>query len=266
MNKPKVLIFSGFGINSEEETKVGFDLAGGESDIVHINDLINKKFKINDYQILVFPGGFAYGDDTGAGLAYANKVKNHLWSDLEKFIKNKNLVIGICNGFQIIVNLGLLPALNFKYGKREVALLHNKTARYVCRWVDVKVTNNSPWLKDLDEIPIVISHGEGKFFADEKTLKEIKQKKLIALNYIKGEICNYQNLEYNPTGTLDDIAGITDESGRILGLMPHPERAMFFTQRPDWSLLKEKLKREGKKMPLYSPAIQIFKNAIDYFK
>ncbi len=265
MNKPKVLIFSGYGINSEEETKVGFDLVGGDSDIVHINDLIEGKKKINDYQILVFPGGFAYGDDTGAGLAYANKVKNHLWPDVKRFVEKGGLVIGICNGFQIIVNLGLLPALKYQYGGKEVALLHNKTARYVCRWVDVKVQNESPWLKGINELPIVISHGEGKFYSEPKTLKQLKDRKLIALKYVKGEISDYQNLEYNPTGTLEDIAGITDESGRVLGLMPHPERAMFFTQRPDWPLIKEKLKREGKPLPKEGPGLQIFKNAIKYF-
>src|SRR3990167_1842143 len=137
MRKPKVLVFSGYGLNSEEETKYAFDWAGGLSDIVHINDLIDGRYSLNNYQILAFPGGFAYGDDTGAGNAYALKVKNHLWESLMEFIKKDKLIIGICNGFQILVNLGLLPALNGHYGRREVALLHNTAAVYSDRWVDL---------------------------------------------------------------------------------------------------------------------------------
>jgi len=110
MKKPKVLVFSGYGLNCEEETKYAFELAGATAEIVHINDLIDGIKKIKDYQILTFPGGFSYGDDTGSGNAFANKLKNHLWKDLEKFIKEDKLIIGICNGFQIMVNLGLLPA------------------------------------------------------------------------------------------------------------------------------------------------------------
>src|SRR4030066_850675 len=112
MIKPKVLVFAGFGLNCEEETKFAFDLAGGNAQIKNINDLIASRKILSDYQILAFPGGYAYGDDTGAGNAYAHKVRNHLWEDILRFIQKDKLVIGICNGFQILVNLGLLPALN----------------------------------------------------------------------------------------------------------------------------------------------------------
>lgn len=266
MKIPKVLVFSGYGLNCEEETQHAFELACGKADIVHINDLIDGRFQLKNYQILAFPGGFAYGDDTGSGNAYANKLRNHLGKELEEFVKRDTLIVGICNGFQIIVNLGLLPALNYQYGKRETALLHNSSARYVDRWVDVKIQNSSPWLKNIKSFSVPIAHGEGRFYTSEKTLQLLKKKKLIALRYIEGEICEYQNLPSNPNGALEDIAGITDESGRIFGLMPHPERAMFFTQLPHWPLLKEKLKREGKKFPEYGPGLQIFKNAIQYFQ
>lgn len=266
MKKVKVLVFSGYGLNCEEETKFAFDLAGGSADIVHINDLIDKTKSLNDYQILAIPGGFSYGDDTGSGNAYASKIKNHLWKDLEKFIKNGGLIIGICNGFQILTRLGLLPALKGKYGTQQITLLHNNSARYKTRWVDLKVTNDSPWLKDIDTMSLAIAHGEGKFYADKEVLEELKKKNIIALKYIKGEICDYQNLEANPNGSLEDIAGITDENGRILGLMPHPERAIFFNQFPNWELLKEKYLREGIELPEYAKPLQIFKNAINYFK
>lgn len=263
--KPNVLIFSGYGLNCEEETKFAFELAGAKAEIVHINDVIIKPKLLGNYQVLAFPGGFSYGDDTGSGNAYANKIKNHVWEELEKFITGDHLVIGICNGFQIIANLGLLPALNGSYGNREIALLHNDSARYTVRWVDLQVENDSPWLAGIKNFPVAIAHGEGKLFADRDILSHLKNKKLIALRYVNGDVCKFQQMPYNPTGTIDDIAGITDETGKVLGLMPHPERAMFFTQLPHWTLLKEAYKRKGKRLPKYGPGLQIFKNAVNYF-
>lgn len=266
MKKPKAIILSGYGLNCEEETAFAFKLAGAEADIVHINDLISDKKKLNQYQILTLPGGFSYGDDTGSGNAYANRLKNHLWEELKSFVKKDKLIIGICNGFQIMVHLGLLPALNGDYSQRQVSLTNNDSARYTVRWVDLKVLNKSPWLKDINRLSLPIAHGEGKFFATDEILENLKKEKQIALKYISGKICNYQNLEANPNGSLDNIAGITDKSGRIFGLMPHPERAIFFHHLPNWPLLKEKYLREGKKLPQYGQGLQIFKNAVEYFK
>ncbi len=263
--KPKVLVFSGYGFHSEEETKFSFELFGAKADIVHINDLIESKYHLNDYQILAFPGGFSYGDDTGSGNAYAHKLKNHLWEDLNRFISNDKLIIGICNGFQVLVNLGLIPALDGNYGVRTAALLHNETARLLCRWVDMKVTSQSPWLYGMKTFSAPIAHGEGKFYSSEEVLKKIHDKKLIALQYINGKIAKYQDYPANPNGSIMDIAGITDESGRILGLMPHPERGIFAFQRPDYGLWKEKKKRRQETIPEYSDSIQIFKNAVNYF-
>lgn len=264
--KPKTLVFSGYGLNCEEETKYGFESAGAVADIVHINDLIDGGIKLSDYQILAVPGGFSYGDDTGSGNAYANKLRNHLWLDLLSFIKQDKLIIGICNGFQILVNLGLLPALNEGNGVRTAALMPNNSSRYTVRFVDLKVeSNKSPWVKGIDTLSIPVAHGEGKFYAEKEVLRQLNEKKLIALRYFKGEACKYQNLEANPNGSLEDIAGITDETGRILGLMPHPERALFFTQLPNWPLLAEQYRRLGKKLPHEGPGLKIFKNAINYF-
>ncbi len=263
--KPKVLVFSGYGFHSEEETKFAFELFGAKADIVHINDLIDNKNKIKNYQILAFPGGFSYGDDTGSGNAYALKLKNHLWEDLQGFIKKDKLIIGICNGFQVLVNLGLLPALDGRFGERTVALLHNDSARLVCRWVDMKISNQTPWLYGMNTFSAPIAHGEGKFYASEKILKKIVDKKLIALKYTKGKIAEYQDYPANPNGSVLDIAGITDESGLVLGLMPHPERGIYSFQRPDFGIVKEELKRISKTTPKYSDSVQIFKNAVNYF-
>lgn len=266
MKKPKALIFSGYGFNSEDETKFGFELAGASCDIVHINDLISGKYRLSDYQITVFPGGFSYGDDTGSGNAYANKVRNHLWGEIVQFAEKDKLVIGICNGFQVLVNLGLVPAVNKDYGKRQVALMHNASARLVTRWTDLQVQTKSPWLANISELSLPVAHGEGKFFAPKKTLQLLNKKGIIALRYIAGETATYLDLPKNPNGSTEDIAGICDETGRIFGLMPHPERGMFFTQLPHWPYLAEQAKRKGEPLPTYAYGLQIFQNAVDYFK
>lgn len=263
--KPKVLVFSGYGLNSEDETAFGFEMAGAAPEIVHINEIIGNTKKLLDYQILAFPGGFSYGDDTGAGRAYANKARNHLWDWIYKIINADKLIIGICNGCQIITGLGLVPATNLKYGEQQAAVVYNDSARLITRWTDMEVVNSSPWLKGLKRISLPIAHGEGKFFAEGEILKALEEKKQIALKYIKGDTSTYLDLPANPNGSLLNIAGMTDESGRILGIMPHPERGMFFVQRPDWQLRKEALKRLDLDLPEYSDGLQIFKNAVDYF-
>jgi phosphoribosylformylglycinamidine synthase I len=265
MNKPKALIFSGYGLNSEEETAYGFEMAGATADIVHINDIVDGKYTLKNYQILSFPGGFAYGDDTGAGNAYANKVKNHLWEEVQKFIERDTLVIGICNGCQIVSNLGLVPAFEKHYGVRQIALTHNDSARFTTRWTDMKVSAKTPWLSGLETISLPIAHGEGKFFTTDENLKKLHTNKQIALQYIQGPMSTYLDLPANPNGAIDDIAGIIDETGKILGLMPHPERGMFFSQMPNWPLIKEETLRANKKLPKEGPGLQLFKNAVQYF-
>ncbi len=265
MTNPKVIVLAGYGLNCEEETKQAFELAGATGVIIHINDLIDKTYKLDDFQILAIPGGFSYGDDTGSGNAYAAKLKNHLDDKIKKFVEKDHLVIGICNGFQILANLGLLPAFDGNYGQREVALLRNDNARYTVRWVDLEIENLTPWFDGIKTISLPIAHGEGKFFSDKKILKRLNKEKIIAARYIKGEICRYQKLKANPNGALENIAAITDVSGRVLGMMPHPERAIFFTQLPHWPYLKEKYLREGKELPKYGPGLEIFKNAVNYY-
>jgi len=251
-NKPKVIILSGYGLNCEEETKFAFESAGAKenivADITHINDLIRKPKMLLEYQILVFPGGFSYGDDTGSGKAYANKFKNHLGKELQEFLSRDTLVIGICNGFQIMTNLGILPG----------GLTYNKNGLYIDRWVDLRVDGKSPWLANIKEISLPIAHGEGHYVISQKEYKKMRENKEIAFVYQKGEICKFQNLEKNPNGSDYDIAGILAYNGRVLGIMPHPERAMFTHQSPMWQMNKSKNK--------VGSGLQIFKNAINYFK
>ncbi len=257
--KPKIIIMSGYGLNCEEETKFAFDWAGKKekvsADIVHINDLIKKPKMLASYDILVFPGGFAYGDDTGSGKAYANKFKNHLSKELEEFLARDTLVIGICNGFQIVTNLGILAG----------GLAVNKKGRYIDRWVDLKVEGKSPWLKGIKILSVPIAHGEGRYVIPAKEFKKMKKDGQIAFTYVKGNICKFQYLEKNPNGSDYDIAGVLGYNGRVLGLMPHLERAMFAHQSPMWPLDKTR-GRQINKGSREGEGLQIFRNAIEYFK
>jgi len=253
--KPYVIIFSGYGLNTEDETKAVFESVGATADIVHINDLIAHPSLLEKAQIAVVPGGFSYGDDTGAGKAYANRMMQHLGAAIEAFLARDTLMIGICNGFQIITSAGLVPG----------ALMANDSARYSCRWVDLEVVGESPWLEGIKTLSVPIAHGEGKYFAPTETLATLKHEGAIALRYTAGDIAKTFGLPANPNGSLEDIAGVTSHNGRVLGLMPHPERASRFTQLPHWTLLRESYVREGKKVPKEGPGLQIFKNAVNYF-
>ncbi len=269
MAKPATLVLTGYGINCEEETAFAFNTAGSSSEIVHINDLIENSKILDDFQILVFPGGFSYGDDTGSGKALANRMKNNLFEELRKFIDRDTLTLGICNGFQVLVNLGLLPLIDHFDGSAQTALEYNNSFRYQCRWVDVMIEKNSPsvFTKNIERMHIPIAHGEGNFYAPENIINKIESMNLVSMRYIKNDGTRADSeFPYNPNGSMNDIASICSPNGRIMGMMPHPERGMFFTQRDDWTLLKEQYIRERKGIPVYSDGITLFNNAVNYFK
>jgi phosphoribosylformylglycinamidine synthase subunit PurQ / glutaminase len=261
----KALIMSGYGINSEMETQVALARAGMGSDIVHINDLIAGDRLMADYRLLVFPGGFSYGDDTGAGNAYANRVRNNLWDELQEFMDDDNLVLGICNGFQILANLGLVPAFDKTYA-REIALMPNRGGRLECRFVTLKPAHENLWTQGIERIWCPVSHGEGNLSCSKETLQKIRQKKMVAFTYCREDLSAADGeYPYNPNGSVEDIAGITSANGRVLGMMPHPERAMEFTNLYDWPLIKEQARREGRALPSESLNMQLFRNIVAYF-
>lgn len=255
MKPPRALIFSGYGLNCEYETQFALETAGAVADIVHLNTLIENPTLLSKYQIAVFPGGFSYGDDTGSGKAYGKRVARHLGEHLEQFLAKDTLMIGICNGFQILTNTGILPG----------TLIANDSARFICRWVDLKVTSSSPWLDGLTTLSLPIAHGEGKYFDTEKNLDALKKENQIALTYVSGEMAKHFSLPSNPNGSLRNIAGITSENGRVLGLMPHPERGSFFTQLPHWTLLRQQYNAKKKALPKYASGMQVFKSAVRSF-
>ncbi|HPD82633.1 MAG: phosphoribosylformylglycinamidine synthase subunit PurQ [Alphaproteobacteria bacterium] len=289
----RALVITGYGLNSEEETAKGFEYVGFQTDIRHINDLAENPKELNQVQVISVPGGFSYGDDTGSGNAFAQKMRLTLGDALKEFVSRDTLTIGICNGCQVVVNLGLAPALGGECGVRQVAVTHNASARYQCRWVDLKVEkSNSPWLQGLDALHVPVAHGEGRFMMEDATLETLKKQNQIALRYAKSLSCHPEQSEgsgkqqadsssqapqndslvaangefpFNPNGSTDDIAGITDESGRVLVLMPHPERGMFTWQRDDYARLKDQARRTNSRLPDESDGIQLFQNAAAYF-
>ena len=261
----KALIMSGYRINSEMETQEALARAGMGSDIVHINDLIAERKRLSDYRLLVFPGGFSYGDDTGAGNAYANRVRNNLWGDVERFLEGDNLVLGICNGFQILANLGLVPAFNKKHD-RSIALMPNRIGVLECRFVTLKPVSDNIWTRGIERIYCPVSHGEGNLYCTDETLQRLKKQQMIAFRYCRDDMSPADGeYPYNPNGSIDDIAGITSEDGKVLGLMPHPERAMEFTNLYDWPYRKEELLRNGEQLPQESVNMLFFRNIAGYF-
>jgi phosphoribosylformylglycinamidine synthase subunit PurQ / glutaminase len=262
----KALIMSGFGINSEMETQEVLLRAGMASDIVHINDLIDGRTTLGQYRLLVFPGGFSYGDDTGAGNAFANRVRNNLWKDVEDFIDGDNLVLGICNGFQIIANLGLVPAFDHHFA-RDIALMPNRKGVLECRFVTLKPVAQNLWTKGIERIYCPVAHGEGNFSCSPGTLGRLKEQDMIAFTYCHEDLSPANGeYPYNPNGSIEDIAGITSADGKVLGLMPHPERAMEFVNLYDWPLRKEQMMRKGLALPAESVNMQLFRNIVDYFR
>lgn len=266
---PRVLVAAGYGLNCEDETLFAFTLAGGAGDIIHVNDLIAAPERVRDYQILAIPGGFSYGDDTGSGNALACRLRHNLWEELCRFMEGDRLTIGICNGCQTLVNLGLVPAIGGEIGVRQVALLHNASFRYQCRWVDVRTETASPcvWTRGLTQLHIPVAHGEGMFATPEETLAALESGGHVALRYVRADGSAAQGVfPANPNGSLADIAALTDSSGRVLALMPHPERGLFFTQREDWHRLAAEAGAEGDSLPEYGDGMALFRNGVEYFQ
>jgi phosphoribosylformylglycinamidine synthase len=268
MAKPKTLVLTGFGINCDYETGTAFERAGAVSERVHVNDLIDGWRKMSDYQILAFPGGFSYGDDIRSGKVLANKVFTNLAEPLRKFIEDGKLIIGICNGFQVMVNLGLISDLPATKLEQRLTLTYNDSYRYEDRWVTLRgVSDKCIFTRGIEIIYLPVAHGEGKFFADDETIGRIEKNGQVALRYVlsNGERAS-RSFPANPNGSLNDIAGASDSTGRVFGMMPHPERHMEFTNHPRWTAIKERLKREGRPIPEEGEGMKIFRNAVDYFR
>ncbi len=266
----RALVLTGFGLNCDNETAFALSLAGAEVRRVHINSLIAGEVLLDDVHILALGGGFSWGDDHGAGVIQALKLKNHLGKALADFVAQGKLVIGICNGFQTLVNIGLLPGIDGDYTKRSTALTFNDCGNFRDHWVDMKVDEKSScvFTKGMDKVCFPIRHGEGKFIADPAVLEHLLQNHQVVLQYADaGGNPAKGKFPENPNGSLADIAGICDPTGRVFGLMPHPEAYNHVTNHPHWTSQKEDANRKG--VPLddsMTIGIILFKNGVDYIR
>jgi phosphoribosylformylglycinamidine synthase len=267
MKRINALVLTGYGLNCDHETAYAFELAGARAERVHINALIDGSVEPARFDILAFIGGFSWGDDHGAGVVQAVRLKTRIGDKLLDFIGQGKLVIGICNGFQCLVNLGLLPGIDGDYTRRSVALTHNECGNFRDDWVHLQVdpSTRCVFTRGLDRLELPIRHGEGKFFTDSDTLRTLSTNGQIVLRYATADgQPAARKFPDNPNGSIDDIAGICDPSGRVFGLMPHPEAYNHWTNHPDWTQFKAKAKRGAAAWPSgVTPGVQILKNAVD---
>lgn len=244
----KVAVITGYGINADNELVTAFEKVGAEAHRIHINDLIAQPTLLKEYHIAGFAGGFSFGDHLGSGLVYAHLFKKHLQKTLDQFISEGKLIIGICNGFQVLVKMGVLPNTKGDW-TQEVSLIHNQSGVFQDEWVRLKFNPLSPciWTKNLAEMDVPIRHGEGRFITDNNDVMEfLKKSNLLAIQYSNK----------NPNGSEEAVAGITDTTGRILGLMPHPEAFIFPENHPHWT-----------RNPITGASgLKIFENGVNYIK
>jgi phosphoribosylformylglycinamidine synthase I len=260
--KPRVAVITGYGINSDNELAHCFSLAGGDPRRVHINDLIARKPALADFDLIAVPGGFSFGDHIASGRVFANKLKAALADDLARAAERHVPMIGICNGFQVLVKLGLLPGDAAPAGSpgrfaQSATLTYNDSGRFEDRWCHLARDPGSEclWTKGIERIYLPIRHGEGKFIPrDAKQLEDLRANGQISLRYCRADGSAPAGYPENPNGSTEHIAGICSADGRIFGLMPHPEAHMLATNHPQWQKLGLRGEGEG---------VRIFRNAVE---
>ena len=254
---PKAIVLTGYGINCDMETHHAFKLAGAEAERVHLTDLLNGTRKLAEFHIFALPGGFSFGDDIASGKVLANMIKYNLGEQVGEFMDDGKLIIGICNGFQAMVRMGLLPGFGGDYKNQEVTLTFNDSGKFEDRWVHLKGNKNSNcvFTEGIDNIYLPVRHGEGKFVVKTPSvLDKLKKNNQVVFQYVdsSGDPSGYP---WNPNGSVENIAGICDETGRVFGMMPHPEGFQHRTNHPAWTSLE---------LPEEGAGVKIFRNAVDY--
>jgi len=275
MKPVKALVLTGYGLNCDYETDFALKLAGAEPQRIHINKLINgdrtgSARGLEGYHIMVFGGGFSWADDHGAGVLMASKLRRHMGEQIERFINDGKLILGICNGFQCLVNLGLVPGFDTRYRERRVAVTYNDSGNFIDTWVNLSVNNKSPcvFTRGISSLELPVRHGEGKFYAAKENIDRLFKNNQVVMQYADHAGWQAQGRwPLNPNGSLEDIAGICDPTGRIFGLMPHPEAFNHFTNHPEWTRRRETIIRQGNTtIPEEGEGIKIFRNAVDYIR
>ncbi len=249
MSRVKTAVLRAPGTNCDVETAFALRQAGAEVSLVHVNQLIHRERRLSEYQILVIPGGFTYGDDISAGKVLANELRLKLGEDILRFIEDGGLILGICNGFQVLVKAGILPGL--PDNDSLFTLAGNDSGRFECRWVHLGVNKESPcvFTRGIESMYLPVANGEGKVVTDLQVLPRSQ----IVVCYTDEQGDENAGYPHNPSGSVGNIAGICDASGRVFALMPHPERHIRGTQHPQWT-------RVGARE--YGDGYQVFVNAV----
>ena len=265
--QPKALIIRAAGTNCDNETKYACQKAGIEGTILYVGRLLETPLILHNYHLFIIPGGFTYGDDLGAGKILANELRFILYDQLNKFISDGKLILGICNGFQVLVKAGLLnypDKTTSKMDEQSITITFNDSCRFEDRWVYLKVcSQKSEFIRVEEVFELPIAHGEGKFFVSNKgVLNGLERNEQIILKYVnsRGEEDGYP---FNPNGSMGSIAGVSDQTGRILGLMPHPERYVDPLQHPHWN---RKVNNGIKLEDIKPDGLKLFENATKYIK
>jgi len=265
--QPPILILTGYGLNCEAESREAWARAGAAPELVHLNDLLARPARLHDYAGLMLIGGFSYGDHLGSGVAFAARLRHHLRDELRRFIADGKLILGVCNGFQIMVKLGLLPGLDGDYAAQRVTLTHNACGTFQNFWVTLRFAPDSPcvFTRGLEPMPLPVRHGEGRVFTLDAAL-------LDRIEAAGGVPCRYadpatgaaaQAFPHNPNGSLRAIAGLCDPTGRVFGLMPHPEAYLFPENHPlwDYQALRHTLPAAGLGLRLFQNAVRFLQTA-----
>lgn len=265
MSKPRVLVISGYGLNCEVESCYAWELAGADPVKIHLSDLLEVPSRLHGFGALMFIGGFSFGDHMGSGQVFALRLLHRMKEDLGRFVDEGKLVLGICNGFQIMVKLGILPGLDRQRFTPQLALIQNDCGSFQNRWVHIRFEPESPCIatRGLGVMPLPIRHGEGKLFTpDSKRLEQLEREHCVAARYVDPDTGQPAlDAPGNPNGSLNAIAGVCDPSGKIFGMMPHPEAYLYPENHPHWDF-----QAGTGSLPDKGLGLKVFQNVVDYLK
>lgn len=254
MSKPRVLVLRAAGTNCERETAWTFEQAGADSTILHVNELLADPARMREFQVLAIPGGFSYGDDLGSGVVFANQLRTRLKPEIQRFIEDGKLMLGICNGFQVLLRAGLLTGRDVFDEPARATLAFNLSGRYGDLWVDLRVVSEkTPFVAGRKVVSFPVAHAEGRFTAPPSVLDELEQNGQIVFQYVDRDGRPTQQFPFNPNGAERAIAGICSKSGQVLGLMPHPERNVRPFHHPEWTRMPKRQWGDG---------FELFQNAV----
>ena len=255
----RVLVLRGLGLNCEVETAAAFRAVGAQVELVHLLDLLDGRRRLTDFSIVAFPGGFAFGDHLGAVFVFANKIRWRLYDQFVRFVQDGGLVIGICNGFQTMVRLGMLPGFDGDYRTPRATLAPNERLGYWDTWVRIEANPQSPciWTRGIETLELPSRHGEGRFLtADDDVRERLEHEQLVAVRYVDGDGQPTERWPANPNGSPGGVAGICDPTGRLFGLMPHPDAFLYPFQHPHAFRESGEERNEG-------AGLAIFRNGVD---